>query len=79
MAGKPKRQIKQLIILYQQKNSIKAIARALKISKNTVNEYLYKLAKLKVLLDSLLLLEDHELEKKLLAGNPACNAQPYQA
>lgn len=79
MAGKPKpmRQIKQLIILHQQKNSIKAIARTLKISKNTVKEYLYKLRQLEVPLDSLLLLEDHELEKKLLVGNPAYTSAPY--
>ena len=79
MAGKPKpmRQIKQLIILHQQKNSIKAIARTLKISKNTVKEYLYRIVKLDVSLDSLLLLEDHELEKKLIVGNPAYTSAQF--
>jgi transposase len=79
MAGKPKamRQIKQLILLHQQKNSIKAIARTLQISRNTVKEYLYKLINLNVPLDSLLQLEDHELERKLLPGNPAYTTDQY--
>jgi transposase len=48
MAGKPKRmgQIKQLILLQQQGHGIKAIARELGMSKNTVKTYLKKVTAL---------------------------------
>lgn len=50
MAGKPKpmSQIKQLLIFYDQGKGIKAIARILQMSKNTVKSYI---AKLKYLTD----------------------------
>jgi transposase len=73
MAGKPKsmRQIKQLILLHQQGRSIKFMARTLKMSKNTVKEYLAKLKEGNYKPNDLLALEDPELERKLHAGNPA--------
>ena len=78
MAGKPKRMstIKQLLILYQQGNGRKTIAKALGMSKNTVKSYLGKLNSLtegKGALDikDLLKLEDPILEAKFHPGNPA--------
>ena len=73
MAGKakPMSQIKQLLQLHKQGNSIKHIARSLSVSKNTVKAYLVKLSALKLSIDDLLALEDPELEIKFHAGNPA--------
>lgn len=79
MAGKikPMSQIKQLLILHEQGNGKKAIARILGISKNTVKSYL---SKLEFILDEgqggltigdLIKLEDPVLEAKFHAGNPA--------
>jgi DNA-binding NarL/FixJ family response regulator len=41
-------QIKQMIRLHQQGYAIKAIARSLSISKNTVKSYLYKIGEAKL-------------------------------
>jgi len=73
MAGKAKAmsQIKQLLRLHKQGNSIKSIARHLGISKNTVKSYLIKLATGKLPVSELLELEDPVLESKFHAGNPA--------
>lgn len=73
MAGKtkPMSQIKQLLRLYKQGNSIKSIARNLGISKNTVKSYLLKLSSGKLPIGELLALEDPVLEGKFHAGNPA--------
>lgn len=73
MAGKAKAmsQIKQLLRLYKQGNSIKSIARSLGISKNTVKSYILKLATGKLPITELLALEDPVLESKFHAGNPA--------
>lgn len=73
MAGKskPMSQIKQLLRLHEQGNSIKSIARTLGISKNTVKSYLIKLTAGKLSLKELLDLEDPVLESKFHAGNPA--------
>jgi transposase len=64
-------QIKQLLRLHKQGNSIKSIARTLGISKNTVKSYLIKLATGKLPVAELLALEDPVLESKFHAGNPA--------
>ena len=73
MAGKPKpmSQIKQLLRLHKQGNSIKSIARNLGISKNTVKSYLIKLATARLPIDELLELDDPVLESKFHTGNPA--------
>lgn len=73
MAGKAKAmsQIKQLLRLHKQGDSIKSIARNLGISKNTVKAYLIKLATGQLSVTELLVLEDPVLESKFHAGNPA--------
>lgn len=73
MAGKAKAmsQIKQLLRLHKQGDSIKSIARTLGVSKNTVKSYLIKLATGKLAVTELLALEDPVLESKFHAGNPA--------
>ena len=79
MAGKPKpmRQIKQLIRMQQQGCSIKLMARTLKMSKNTVKEYLAKIGQGGYKAEDLLAMEDPELERKLHAGNPAYSDQRF--
>lgn len=90
MAGKTKAmsQIKQLLRLHQQGDSIKHIARSLGISKNTVKSYLVKLSMGKLPLSDLLKLDDPVLEANFHAGNPAykdprfehmCNNLAYYA
>jgi len=73
MAGKTKAmsQIKQLLRLHQQGDSIKHIARSLGISKNTVKSYLVKLSMGKLPLSDLLQLDDPVLEANFHIGNPA--------
>ncbi len=80
MAGKPKpmSQIKQLLQLHKQGNSIKFIARNLGISKNTVKVYLSKLALSALDTQSLLELEDPILEAKFHAGNPAYKDERFE-
>jgi DNA-binding CsgD family transcriptional regulator len=58
MAGKPRpmSQIKQLLLLHQQQNGVKTIARKLGMSKNTVKSYLAKLAQSQHAVAELLLL-----------------------
>lgn len=86
MAGKPKpmHTIKQLLLLYKQGTARKAMARTLQISKNTVKSYLLKLDLLTnpgngsgMSIDELIGLEDHELEAKFHAGNPAYKDDRY--
>lgn len=73
MAGKPRpmSQIKQMIRLHRQGYAIKAIARSLGISKNTVKSYLFKIGGAKLDMDELLSVEDPVLEGLLHSGNPA--------
>lgn len=73
MAGKAKAmsQIKQLLRLHHQGDSIKQIARSLGISKNTVKSYLVKLSTGKLSLLDLLKLDDPVLEANFHADNPA--------
>lgn len=73
MAGKAKAmsQIKQLLRLHKQGDSIKSMARTLGISRNTVKSYLIKLATGKLSIAELLALEDPVLESRFHAGNPA--------
>lgn len=73
MSGKAKAmsQIKQLLRLHKQGDSLKSIARNLGISKNTVKSYLTKLAIGTLPLAELLELDDPVLESKFHAGNPA--------
>jgi transposase len=79
MAGKPKRmgQIKQMILLRQQGNGVKTIARELGISKNTVKTYLQKIEALKANTEELLRLDDPVLEIKFLAGTPSYKQDRY--
>lgn len=73
MAGKikPMSQIKQLMLLQHQGHKIKAIARSLGISRNTVKSYLARVNDLKLSAEYLLSIEDPELEHILSGGNPA--------
>lgn len=79
MAGKPRpmSQIKQLLRLHRQGCSIKAIARTLSISKNTVKSYLTKLQSASLDTDELLNLEDPVLESRFHSGNPAYKDPRY--
>lgn len=86
MAGKPKpmHTIKQLLLLHKQGTPRKRIARTLQISKNTVKSYLLKLDLLQypgngpgMSIDQLVELEDHELEARFHAGNPAYKDDRY--
>jgi len=56
MAGNPKRmsQVKQLLRLHKQGKGIKAIARTLEVSKNTVKVYLEKVKHSPLSIDTLL-------------------------
>lgn len=79
MAGKlrPMSQIKQLLRLHRQGCSIKAIARTLSISKNTVKSYLARLQSASLDTDELLNLEDPVLESRFHSGNPAYKDPRY--
>ena len=79
MAGKPRpmSQIKQLLRLHTQGYSIKAIARTLNISKNTVKSYLAKLQSAALDPQELLQLEDPVLETRFHSGNPAYKDPRY--
>jgi len=80
MAGKIKRmsQIKQLLRLYKQGESKKAIARLLGMSKNTVKNYLYKIEGGKFNIDELLKIDDPKLESMLFSGNPSYKDERYE-
>jgi transposase len=73
MAGKPKEmsQVKQILQMHKQGHGNKPIARYLGISKNTVKGYLEKYKSSKLSLETLLKMEDHQLEKVFHPGNPA--------
>lgn len=79
MAGKTSSMIviKQLLLMHQQGQAIKAIARNLGVSKNTVKDYLHKVQHListstqELTISTLLTMADPELEHLLHAGNPA--------
>ncbi len=80
MAGKPKpmSQIKQLLRMYQQGFKIKAIARELGMSKNTVKSYLNKVGTAGWSTVELLKLDDPVLESKFHAGNPSYKDERYE-
>src|SRR4030042_4083769 len=80
MAGKikPMSQIKQLLLLIQQRKKIKFIARTLGMSKNTVKSYLSKTAELKLPLEHMLSLEDPVLELLFSSGNPAYKDERFE-
>ncbi|MRX78997.1 helix-turn-helix domain-containing protein, partial [Pedobacter petrophilus] len=73
MAGKSKAmsQIKQLLRLHKQGDSIKSIARNLGISKNTVKVYISKLEAGEIPISELLQMEDPLLMGKFHIGSPA--------
>jgi len=71
-------QIKQLLRLHRQGWKIKAIARDLGLSKNTVKSYLEKVRTANWSIDVLLALEDPVLEAKFHAGNPAYKDVLYE-
>jgi len=73
MAGKtrPMSQIKQLLQLCKQGESIKFIVRSLSMSRNTVKSYLHKVEESSVSIESLLLLDDQALAAWFHSGNPA--------
>jgi transposase len=79
MSGKPKRmsQIKQVLQQHQQGIKIKAIARGLAISKNTIKSYLHKIKITGWDIKELLLLEDPVLEARFHAGNPAYSEERF--
>ena len=79
MAGKPRpmSQIKQLLRLHRQGCSIKAIARTLSISKNTVKSYLAKLQTASFNTEELLTLDDPVFESRFHLGNPAYKDPRY--
>lgn len=64
-------QVKQILRMRDRGEGIKTIARSLRISKNTVKEYLRKVEAGNVPVKELLGLEDPILEKTLLSGNPS--------
>ncbi len=73
MAGKilPMSKVKQVLRLHRQGYSKKKIYKCVDAAKNTVKGYLGQVKELNEPIDELLKLEEHELEKKLHAGNPA--------
>ncbi|AFL85300.1 transposase [Belliella baltica DSM 15883] len=86
MAGKPKpmSQIKQLLILHRQGQGIKAIARSLSMSRNTVKTYLFKLEKLlsdpagDLSADQILGMEEPEIYHLFHPGNPSYKDTRYE-
>jgi len=73
MSGKCKEmsKIKQVIRLYQDGMSKRAIGRQLGLYKGTVNKYVGLAEADPLSLDELLSLDDPILEKRLTSGNPA--------
>lgn len=86
MAGKPKpmSQIKQLLILHRQGQGIKAIARSLSMSRNTVKSYLFKLEKLlsdsvtELSIEHILGMEEPEIYHLFHPGNPSYKDSRYE-
>jgi transposase len=80
MAKKSKEMSLVKQILQQHKLGIgnKTIARNLSISKNTVKSYLEKYRCTKLSLDTLLKMEDHDLERVFHAGNPAYKDKRFE-
>lgn len=79
MAGKlkPMSQVKQLLLMHQQGNSIKYTARSLGISKNTVKSYLQRLQGLDQPIRELLTLSEPALESLFSCGSPAYKDERY--
>ena len=73
MAGKTTRMssIKQLLQLQKQGVAIKQMARVLRISRNTIKDYLAKYKALGLEIDCLLEMDDIPLEAMFHSGNPA--------
>ncbi len=80
MSGKTKlmSQIKQVLMLHQQGNGKKTIARSLNVSKNTIRAYLNKIESAGWKINDLLALEDPVLEAMFHAGNPAYSEDRFQ-
>ena len=80
MAGKikPMSQIKQLLLLQQQGQKIKAIARNLGISKNTVKSYLARIIVMNKPIEELLSMDDPSLASIFHGGNPAYKDTRYE-
>jgi transposase len=80
MAGKPKpmSQIKQVLQHYKRGVKIKAIARIVGISKNTIKAYLLKINLSNWHIDDLLSLEDPVLEARFHPGNPAYSDNRFE-
>ena len=71
-------QIKQLLQQHHQGIKIKAIARGLGISRNTIKVYLHKIASAGWVIEELLALDDPALEARFHAGNPAYSEDRFQ-
>lgn len=69
--------IKQLLQLYKKGESKRSIAQILGISRNTVRAYLEKISHIQMDVDDLMALENPELEKQFLTGNPAYKEDRY--
>jgi len=80
MAGKPKRmsQVKQILRMHKKGKSMKTIAKALSISKNTVRGYVRKAKAGNLPIEALLAMKDPVLEGKLWPGNPAYKDDRYE-
>lgn len=80
MAGKfkPMSQIKQLFLMHQQGMAIKAIARQLGMSKNTVKAYLARINNSECGMDGILTMEEPVLENKLFSGTPSYKEKRYE-
>lgn len=63
--------VKQVLLKHQKGDSIRSIARHLSISRNTVKSYLVKVETLGESIDTLLSLDDVQLESRFHAGNPS--------
>lgn len=80
MAGKtkPMSQIKQLLLLHQQGQKIKFMARSLGMSMNTVKTYLALISKQDKTLDELLRMDDPSLQFIFHGGHPAYKDERYE-
>ena len=63
--------------MHHQGKGYKTIARALRVSKNTVKNYVGKVKVSRIPIASLLALEDPQLQPALLSGNPAYRDERY--